>query len=119
MKVKRYKIKDGTTKGKLIECGFKSGGSWVRDDAELILTRFFENKKIRFEFSINIVFSSGIADWNDLGNVLVEDESFCQPYTPFYEMCRKTKVNPFPALEYIVNTYNDFMSSLPFLEEVI
>lgn len=42
MKIKRFKLKDNVTKKDLITLGFKNGGSWVKKDAELCLSVYFE-----------------------------------------------------------------------------
>lgn len=116
MKIKRYKLKDGITREQLLKYGFKEGGIWIKKDAELFLAHCFEYKAINFEFSINIAFST--SEWNDFDNVLILDEDFCQPYTPFYGKNYDKEIINFPALEYVIEKYNEFMSGLSFLEEV-
>lgn len=116
MKIKRFKLKDNVTKDDLIALGFKSGGSWIKKDAELFLSRYFCYKK--FEYSIGIAFSSDIYDWNDFDNVLVLDEAFCQPYTPFYSDNYGKDITDFPSLEDTILKYNEFMSGLDIFEEL-
>lgn len=118
MKIKRYKLRDGVTKEELLKSGFREGGTWVKKDSELFFARCFEYKKTHFEFSINIAFSSNIGDWNDFDNVLILDEDFCQPYTPFYGDNYGKEINNFSTLEYVIQKYNEFMSGLSFLMEV-
>lgn len=118
MKIKRFKVKNNITKQELISLGFKSGGSFVKEDAELYLSKSFYNKKTDFEYSIDIVFSSDINNWNDFDNVLIIDENFCQPYTPFYGNNYGKDINDFPVLEMVINKYNQFMSSLGIFEEI-
>lgn len=119
MKIKRFKLKDNITKEDLIALGFKNGGSWIKKDAELFLSKCFVYKKTDFECSIDIAFSSNINDWNDFDNVLVMDEDFGQPYTPFYGDNYGKDINNFPTLEYTIFKYNEFMSGLGIFEEVI
>lgn len=118
MKIKRYKLRDDVTKEELLQCGFEEGGTWIKEDARLFLSRCFEYKKYHFEFSINIAFGSNIGDWNDFDNVLVLDEDFCQPYTPFYGENYGKEISGFVALEYVIQKYNEFMSGLSFLTEI-
>lgn len=117
MKIKRYKLRDDVTKDELLQCGLKEGGTWIKKDAKIFLTQCFDYKKAHFEFSINIAFDSNIGDWNDFDNVLVIDENFCQPYTPFYGKNYGKEINDFAALEYVIQKYNEFMSGLSFLME--
>ena len=118
MKIKRFKLKDNVTRDDLIALGFRNGGSWIKKDAELFLSRCFEYKETEFEYSISIAFNSDINDWNDFDNVLVLDEDFCQPYTPFYEYNYGKDITDFPTLENIIFKYNEFMSSLGIFEEI-
>lgn len=117
MKIKRFKLKDNVTRDDLISLGFRSGGSWIKKDAELFLSRCYYRKKTDFEYSIGIAFSSDIQDWNDFDNVLVLDEDFGQPYTPFYGDNYGKDITDFPVLEDVISNYNKFMSSLSILEE--
>lgn len=118
MKIKRFKLKDNITKDDLIALKFRNGGSWIKEDAELFLSRYFKYGKYDFEYSIDIAFSSDINDWNDFDNVLVMDEDFGQPYTPFYGDNYGKDINNFPVLEMVINKYNQFMSSLGIFEEI-
>lgn len=118
MKIKKFKLKDNITEKDLIALGFKNGGSWVKKDAELCLSVYFEYNDM-FEYSIHIAFSSNINDWNDFDNILVLDEDFCQPYTPFYGDNYGKDVHDFPVLENVITRYNEVMSSLGIFEEII
>ena len=118
MKIKRFKLKDNVTRDDLIALGFRNGGSWIKKDAELFLSRCFEYKETEFEYSISIAFSSDINDWNDFDNVLVLDEDFCQPYIPFYGDNYGKDITDFPTLENIIFKYNEFMSGLGIFEEI-
>ena len=118
MKIKRFKLKDNITKDDLIALKFRNGGSWIKNDAELFLSRCFEDEETEFEYSIGIAFSSNINDWNDFDNVLVMDEDFGQPYTPFYGDNYGKDIDNFPVLEMVIAKYNRFMSSLGIFEEI-
>lgn len=129
MKIKRYKLKPNITKEQLEKYEYKDGGSWIFKGCKHFISKYFhinylckytENKvrKCSFEFSVDIGFTDDINNWNDYDNIIVLDEDFCQPYTPFYTEF-ENDVTDFPCLEKTVETYNDYMDSLDFLEEVI
>lgn len=118
MKIKRFKLKDNITKNDLRIAGFRQGGAWVIKDAELFKSQEFVVGRYRTELSINIAFSSDIAAWNDFDNVLIIDEDYGQPYTPFYGDNYGKDINNFPVLEMVINKYNQFMSSLGIFEEI-
>ena len=117
MKIKRFKLKDGITKDDLVTLGFKSGGTWVHKDAKLFICKEFRYKKFDFDYSISIAFGPDLNDWNDFDNVLILDEAYCQPYTPFYGDNYGKDINDFPVLESVIVNYNDFMSGLGIFEE--
>lgn len=118
MKIKRFKLKDDVTKEDLLAVGCKDGGTWIRKDAKLFLSRCFYYKETDFEFAIDIAFGPDIHDWNDFDNILVMDEDFGQPYTPFYGDNYGKDIEGFPTLEYAILKYNEFMSGLDILEEI-
>ncbi len=74
---------------------------------------------LKDEITVNIVFPENLAEWNDFDYILVLDEDFGQPYTPFYNFLNWPEKGSFPYLGNIVKAYNEFMSSLPYLEEVV
>ena len=116
MKIKRYDMKQGTTLDDILYCGGKEGGEWIKNGSKYFISKGFCNEETNLEISIEIAFMENITDWDDFENVVVIDEDFCQPYTPFYQQYG-LNVTYFPALEFCVKQYNDFMDSLPFLIE--
>ena len=118
MKAKSYKLKYTPTVGQLIDASANLGGIWINKEAIFYITKFFCLPKYDFEFSIAICFKEDISDWNDFDNVLVLDEDFAQPYTPFYGNNYKKEISNHPCLEYCIEKYNEFMSSFDFLCEV-
>ena len=119
MKAKSYKLKYTPTEEQLIkELSARSGGSWIDKNSKLYISKFFELPEYDFEFSIDICFKEDISDWNDFDNVLVLDEDFGQPYTPFYGKNYKKEISNHPCLEYCIEKYNEFMDSFDFLCEV-
>ena len=117
MKAKSYKLKYVPTEGQLIDARAKIGGIWINKESVFYITKFFCLPEYDFEFSISIYFKDDIGDWNDFDNVLVLDDDFGQPYTPFYTNYKK-EVSNFPCLEHCIEKYNEFMDSFDFLCEV-
>ena len=115
MKAKSYKLKYTPSEEQLIEAGARHGGSWIDEKSALYISKFFELPEYNFEFSISIYFKDDIGDWNDFDNVLVLDEDFLQPYTPFYGKNYKKEISNHPCLEYCIEKYNEFMDSFDFL----
>ena len=119
MKAKSYKMKYTPTEEQLIkELSARSGGCWIDEKSILYISKLFRLPEYDFEFSINICFKDDISDWNDFDNVLVLDEDFLQPYTPFYRDNYKKEISSPPCLEYCMEKYNEFMDGFDFLCEV-
>lgn len=136
MKINKYKLRDGVTKQELLDFGFKESGNYVIDEngeyykgKVLFYGKNFEDKHIdkqikngkektssfTFEYDIDIAFKlDNINAWDDFHNVIVLDSDFCQPYYPFYQY-RAGECKPFPVLRKVVERYNEFMDSMPFL----
>lgn len=126
MRIKRYKLKDGITKEDLIKAGCKEGTAiWIiKEGCTLYKTHWVSipyisrGKKYKFECSIDIGFTENLENWNDFDNIIVLDEDFLQPYTPFYGNNFGKNIKNFPCLEATIKEYNCYMDSLSFLEEV-
>lgn len=111
--INRYRLKEGITmrdilaelKRKGISCN--NGGLWVQNNAKYICF-----KPLIDEVEVNIAFPEDLSEWNDFDYVLVMDDSFGQPYTPFYS----DKL--FPYVLNVIGHYNKFMNGLSFLEKV-
>lgn len=116
-KIKRFKLKDGITIEDIRESypHLNDGGSWIHDDSKTMI--FKPSLADADDISVNIGFPEDFSQWNDFDYVLVLDEAFCQPYTPFYDFM-DGRIKTFPFLYNVVKSYNEFMSSLNFLEEV-
>lgn len=120
MKAKSYKLKYIPTREQLIKLGARSGGSWISKDSELYFSVTHDFPNSAGEFTIYVCFpdfEEGLAEWDDFNYVLVLDDDFGQPYTPFYGENYKKDVQDFPYLEYVIETYNKFMDSFDFLCE--
>ena len=120
MKAKSYKLKYIPTREQLIKLGARSGGIWISQYTELYfsLTREFPDSCGDFSIYIGFPdFEKGLAEWDDFNYVLVLDDDFGQPYTPFYGENYKKDIQDFPCLEFVIEKYNEFMDSFDFLCE--
>lgn len=115
MKIKRFKPKRGVTQTDLLALGFRPGGSWIKDDAQLFLSVSLNDK---CNLSLDIAFGANITEWNDFDNILILDEDICQPYTPFYGENYGKDITDFPALEAVIANYNRQMTDLGIFEEI-
>lgn len=70
------------------------------------------------EISVIIAFPENLSEWNDFDYILVLDEDFGQPYGPFYHFMNGEIEKPWGYLKEVIEAYNEFMSSLIFLEEI-
>ena len=114
--IKRYKLKDGLTHEFLIENGCKEGGRFVHPDG---IFHIYRNLVDSIE--LDIAFPADLSEWNDYDYILVLDDDFGQPYTPFYNYyarMRITGAKPGPYVRKVVTAYNKIMDSLPFFEEL-
>ena len=118
MKMKRYRIKENTTVADILATGAREGGSWINKESKYFINHPCYYKKNRFEFDIGVAFKENVTDWNDFDNVIVLDEDFCQPYTPFYGDNYGKDITGFDTLIYCIEQYNAFLDSLPFIEEI-
>lgn len=107
MKIKHYKLRDGIAKEDLEAAGFHSG-SWQRKDDHEWMSMW---RPLYDEIEIDIDVDLTTREWDDFENVLVMDDDFGQPYTPFYNYLNG-KTNLFQILEHVVDAYNNFMDTL-------
>ena len=120
MKAKSYKLKYIPTKDQLIKLGARPGGAWINKDSDLYIsiTRKFPGSSGYFVISIAFPdFEKGLVEWDDFNFVLVLDDDFGQPYTPFYGKNYKQDIQNFPCREFVIEKYNEFMDSFDFLCE--
>lgn len=120
MKAKSYKMKYIPTKEQLIKLGARPGGTWINKDSNLYISIVREFPDSCGDFIIYIGFpdfEKGLVEWDDFNFVLVLDDDFGQPYTPFYGKNYKKDIQDFPCLEYVIEAYNNFMDSFDFLCE--
>lgn len=113
MKINRYKLKDGVTKDDLLKLGFRPGGTYIKEDADISWFRTLVDS-----ISLDIAFPEDISKWNDFDYVIVIDEDFGQPYTPFYSHYEDDEDSEcFVFLRKVITAYNKVMDSLGFLEK--
>ena len=120
MKAKSYKLKYIPTTEQLIKLGARPGGAWINQYSDLYISITREFPDSCGDFIISIVFpdfEEGLAEWDDFSFVLVLDDEFGQPYTPFYGKNYKKDIQNFPCLECVIEAYNKFMDSFDFLCE--
>ena len=120
MKAKSYKLKYIPTKEQLIKFGARPGGTWINQYSDLYISIAREFPGSCGDFIICIGFpdfEKGLAEWDDFSFVLVLDDEFGQPYTPFYGKNYKKDIQNFPCLECVIEAYNKFMDSFDFLCE--
>ena len=113
MKAKSYKLKYVPTVQQLRDAGFLPGGAWIHAEAFM-----FAERRLAHKLSVSICFLPNLDVWDDFNNILVLDEEFGQPYTPFYSENYKKDIKYFPVLESCIRQYNDFLDSFDFLEEI-
>ena len=112
MKIKRFKLKENVTEDDLIQLRFQQGGSFVNENAKWLKFKTLDNF-----VSVNLTFPEYLQDWNDFVYVLLLDEDFGQPYSPFYNYFLVDAKEGPPALNNIVYQYNKFMEELGLFEE--
>lgn len=119
MKIRRFRIRPDVTWDDIIKAGAEEGGTWIHKESKMYLHKFYCIRRISFEFTIYVALLDDLTKWNDFDNVLVLDDDFGQPYTPFYNDWDKGECDDsFAACYEVVKAYNEFLSSLPFLEEI-
>lgn len=120
MKAKSYKLKYIPTTEQLIKLGARPGGTWFNQHSEWYISFIGEFPDSCGDFSIYIGFPNfeeSLEEWDDFSYVLVLDDDFGQPYTPFYGKNYKKDVQDFPYLEFVIEKYNEFMDGFDFLCE--
>lgn len=94
-KIKRYKLKEGHT---------PQAGYW----SHTLIDEISIEPDTRY--------AGGPKNWNDIDALIVLDEDFGQPYTPFYDAYDSDY--RFPFLDEVISAYNSFMDSLDWVEEI-
>ena len=108
MKINRYKIKFDTTINEILNNGFEYSVNYK------CLTKFITLKN-SIVLYIRIPLSE-IYAFDDINNVDVLDDDFCQPYTPFYNNYDKDINVENKFLIDVVKRYNEEMNKITFLE---
>ena len=113
MKIARYKLKPEVTLDRITIDPFRMGGGCLHNNAVLSLCR-----SLTENVSVHIDFPPDLRDWNDFDYVLVQDEVWGQPYSPFYgENFGKDIPGDCRPLYPILQRYNQIMGSFDFFEE--
>ena len=83
---------------------------------------FSTHKELADTITVNICWPDDLSTWDSFDHVIVLDEDFCQPYTPFYDLEEKAEKYPNRPMNHfamnVAGNYNKFMDSLPFLERI-
>ncbi len=116
----RYRIKPGTTISDIENFAQgkrwifkKGGGSWIYQDAKYVMFIYLD-----YNISIDMAFPENLEKWDDFNYILVMDEFFGQPYTPFYDQMKNQDEIPFPVLQKIIDQYNEALNKCTFLERI-
>lgn len=110
-RIKRYQLIPGAPLPKDLHLD----GGWIKGGAMGYICKTFYNKPLDHEFTVYVAFDRDLDEWNDFDNVLITDDDWGTPYSPFYDLWDE-EVEHYTALEYVIECYNDYMDSLPFLE---
>lgn len=110
--INRYKLIEEIRLDDLKSLGFKNGGSWINNKCEV-----FKAIPLANDIELNIGYS-GKDDWNDFDFVLVLDDEFGQPYTPFYGDNYGKVITNFKTLQKIIQRYNEEMDKLSFIKRI-
>ncbi len=110
MRIKRYQYINGAPLPKNMHLD----GGWIKGGAMGYIGKTFYNKLTDDEFTIAVAFDRDMDEWNDFDNVLITN-SWGDQYAPFFDRWDE-EVDDDVALEYVIDCYNEYMDSLPFLE---
>lgn len=126
-KIHRYRAKKGITEKYLKKFGFNYGGNIGFDSAfmsiafqvELEPPKQANGAQIKFPFIVAIGFDSDFNSWTDEYGVCVLEGFTGSVYGPFYAVYEDKEVkNIPPVLPHLIDAYNQFMDSLPFLTRI-
>lgn len=115
LQINRYKLKDpNTAESEIMKYNIRNGGGFISQD-----TTVFLFAPLYKEITLNIGFPRDLSVWNDLDHIIVLDEDFGQPYTPFYKYLNGEEVNnTSPFLQRVIIAYNETMNKYSFLEKI-
>lgn len=111
----RYRLRPDFSIERYPQYNLRPGGAWVNNAAKWILMTGLTD-----DICLYIAFSDSAEGWNDFDFVEVLDESFGQPYTPFYDHFDDgvDADSDFKVLKTVIQRYNEEMNKLDFLEKV-
>lgn len=112
MRIKRYQYIPGAPLPKNMHLD----GGWIKGGAMGYIGKTFYNKLTDEEFTIVVAFDRDMDEWNDFDNVLITN-SWGDQYSSFFDRWDE-EVEDDSALEYVIDCYNEYMDSLPFLEHL-
>lgn len=104
--IKKYELADGITSDVLVNNGFTMF-SKNQDGQEVMYYNTWAPLHKDVEVFIDIIINpDGTLSFDDYENVLVIDDAYGQPYTPFYDN------KPFQFLSIVIMKYNEVMDKL-------
>lgn len=115
LQINRYKLKDlNTAESEIMKYNIRTGGGYISQD-----TTVFLFAPLYKEITLNVGFPKDLSVWNDLDHIIVLDEDFGQPYTPFYKYLNGEDANnASPFLQRVIRAYNEAMDKYSFLEKI-
>jgi len=129
LQINRYKLKDlNTAESEIMKYNIRTGGGYISQDTTVFLfAPLYKN------VTLNVGFPKDLSVWNDFDHVIVLDEDFGQPYTPFYKYLDNAESTPVryepkmpftitlnvsPFLQRVIRAYNETMDKYSFLEKI-
>lgn len=109
VKMNRYEIVPEATEEDVIAFISCEGGSWINKSS-----RYFKTVCLADPVELNVGFNT-VDDWDDFEYVLILDDDFGQPYTPFYGDNYGKEISDFEFLQKVIRRYNEEMDKIPFL----
>lgn len=109
-RIKRYQY----IKGAPLPKDMHIDGGWIKGGADGFICKKFHNKIINEDMTIYVAFDRDMSEWNDYDNIQIVDDYDFQ-YSDFFDRWDE-EIEDDPILQYVIEEYNDYMDSLPFLE---
>ena len=116
--VNKYQLKNNITKEDIIKelkkkkLPISENGTYINKEA-----KYSTYKNLVDDIKVCIAFPDDLSKWNDFDFILVLDDSFGQPYQPFY-LAAENKSRRFTYVLNVIGNYNKFMDTLSFLERI-
>ena len=113
MRIKRYVLRENVNSDDLDKLKFKSGSWQIAEKDKLVMSKcipLFDSIELHITIPLE-------KEFDDFDDILVLDNDFCQPYTPFYGENYGREIEGFKFLERVIERYNQAMDGLGIFEE--